>query len=280
MNCRTAPISVHEVQVAVVQLEAGLDKAANRRRAVESLRRAADQGAGLVVLPEAAMCGFGRPDTPLAPMAEPLDGPFVTALATAAAETGVHAIAGMFERCGGDRVFNTVVVVGPSGLLARYRKVHLYDALGWCESARIRPGDPTGSVVVEVGELQVGILTCYDLRFPELARALVDAGATVLAVPAAWVAGPAKAEQWSTLLRARAIENVTYVVAAGQPGPGYTGRSTVVDPDGTPLAVVDGDADGPPDGLVVTEVVAERVVQARARMPLLDHRRFRVVPDR
>ena len=110
-------------------------------------------------------------------------------------------------------------------------------------------GSPTGStagspepVVAEVAGFSVGLMTCYDLRFPEHARALVDRGAEVLAVPAAWVAGERKVDHWRTLLRARAIENTVFVVAAAQPGPRYTGHSMVVDPLGDVLVEADEDA--------------------------------------
>lgn len=276
------PGSFAGVQVAVVQLSSGLDKERNRRRAVEAVTRAAGSGAALVVLPEATMCGFGSATTALGPLAEALDGPFVGALAEATARTGVTAVAGMFESVGGDeaRVHNTLVAVGPDGLRAAYRKLHLYDALGWCESARVAPGspDPDNLTVLEAGELQIGLMTCYDLRFPEMARALVDRGATALVLGAAWVPGPHKAEHWSDLLRARAIESTAYVLAAAQPAPEFTGRSAVIDPMGLTLAAADADADGPGEGLLQATVEADRVREVRAGMPVLSHRRFEVRP--
>jgi predicted amidohydrolase len=177
----------------VAQFASSPDKQLNRQRVREYVTRAADAGAALVVLPEAAMYPFGRPDEPLADAAEPLDGPFAAELAAAAARTDMTVLAGMFEAVPGEpRVFNTVLAVGPGGPLGHYRKLHLFDALGWRESDRIRPGEPGsgGLLTIDVGGLTVGVLTCYDLRFPELARALVDAGAQLLALPAAWVAGP------------------------------------------------------------------------------------------
>ena len=125
-----------------------------------------------------------------------------------------------------DRAFNTVVAVGPGGeLLGRYRKQHLFDALGWMESERLLAGDPADGWSFAVGDMRVGVMTCYDIRFPELARALVDDGATLLVVPSAWVAGPNKLEQWRALATARAIENVCYVAGAVQSPPSYTGES-------------------------------------------------------
>ena len=126
--------------------------------------------------------------------------------------------------------------MAPDGTLqATYRKIHLYDSFGYKESDALHAG-PLTPVVVDVAGFGVGLMTCYDLRFPELARLLVDRGAEVLVIPAAWVAGPRKVEHWRTLVRARAIENTVFVVAAAQPGPRYTGHSLVVDPLGDILA--------------------------------------------
>ncbi len=264
------------MKVAAAQLATDLGKDANRAQAVGAVRHAANEGATLVVLPEASMCGFGSPRTDLSALAEPLDGPFVSALAEVAAETGATVVAGTFEPADEPRIYNTVVVVGPGGLLARYRKVHLYDALGWCESERVQAGeaDASNAPVVDLGELSLGVMTCYDLRFPESARLAVDEGATLLAVPAAWVAGEHKAEHWRTLLGARAIENTAYVVAAAQPTPTYTGCSQIVDPMGVVVAEL-----GPNDGagsfaIVAGELTGARVDKVRQALPVLVHRRF------
>jgi deaminated glutathione amidase len=269
--------SVGTVRAAVVQLRSGLETRANRETAVRAVRASAAAGAQLVVLPEAAMCGFGSPSSDLAVLAEPLDGPFVGALAGAAAETGATVVAGTFEGVPGERrVYNTLVLVGPGGLIGAYRKVHLYDALGWCESDRVRAGEPgaANTPVAVVGDLTVGVLTCYDLRFPESARSAVDAGASVLAIPAAWVAGEHKLGHWRTLSAARAIENTAYVLAAAQPGPTYTGHSTILDPFGVVLGEL-GDGDGADEpALLTAELQRARVDEARAALPVLEHRRF------
>ena len=264
------------MHVGVLQLTAGDDKAANRDRLVSAVAEASARGAELVIAPEAAMHGFGAPDVPLAPVAEPLDGPFVEALAGAAKAHGVTVVAGMFEQVPDDQghAFNTVVAVGADGsLLGRYRKQHLFDALGWVESDRLRAGDATDRLVFGCGDVTVGVMTCYDLRFPELSRALADDGATLLAVPSAWVAGPLKEDQWSTLVRARAIENVLYVAAADQSPPTYAGNAMVVDPFGVVIA-----RGGEADGVLVADVAPQRVTACRKRMPSLQHRRWEVVP--
>lgn len=264
------------MRIAVAQLRSGDDKPANLAKIQEAVADAARQGAQLVICPEAAMHDFGPPELPLAPVAEPLDGPFVAALSVTARQHQVSVVAGMFEPVEGDatRAYNTVVAVGPAGdLTGRYRKQHLYDALGWLESDRLVAGDVDELLVIPGDDIQVGVMTCYDLRFPELARALVDAGATALAVPSAWVNGPAKETQWATLATARAIENVCYVAAAGQPPPTYSGCSVVVDPMGAAIASL-----AEAEGVAVAEVSAARVELCRSRMPSLANRRWAVTP--
>lgn len=221
------------------------------------------------------MRGFGRPDQPLAPVAEPLDGPFVRALAGALAGTGATVLAGMFESAGPDRAYNTVVALDRTGLVGCYRKLHLFDAHGWVESDRLATValGPEALLVVEVAGLRVGVMTCYDLRFPETARTLVDAGANALILPAAWVAGPAKEDQWTTLVRARAIENTAYVCAAGQTGPYCAGQSLIADPMGT---VVAGAGEAP--GMAIARLSADRIEAVRAKNPSLANRRFTVIP--
>jgi predicted amidohydrolase len=263
------------MKIAAAQIVTTLDKSENRELAVQIVKEAAGAGADLVVLPEATMCSFGDDDTPLTEYAEPLYGPFVKALTRVAGETGITVIAGIFEPATGeDRVYNTIVAVGPAGHIGAYRKFHLYDAMGWKESRRIKPGDPTTDemVVFSIGELTVGVMNCYDLRFPEMARALVDRGANVLVVPAHFINGPEKAEVWQVLLRARAIENTAYVVGAGKPGPECTGHSMIVDPLGDVLADLDGDE----IGAVGAELSIDRVREVRVSIPVLENRRFSV----
>jgi predicted amidohydrolase len=142
------------------------------------------------------------------------------------------------------------------------------------ESKKLEAGPVDERLVFDCGEFTVGVMTCYDVRFPELARALVDEGVDLIALPSAWVGGPLKEDQWSTLVRARAIENVAYVAAADQPPPGFAGRAMVVDPFGVVLASLP-----ETEGVVVADVDPERVDHCREKMPSLDHRRYRVIPD-
>jgi deaminated glutathione amidase len=264
------------MRIAVVQFAAGMDKAANLARLRGLVADAAADGATLVVAPEGAMHDFGPQELALAPVAESIDGEFVSGLAEAAAGHRVTVVAGMFESVPDDvtRAYNTVVAVGPSGeLIGRYRKQHLFDALGWRESERLVAGDPAGRLVFDCGELRVGVMTCYDIRFPELGRALVDDGATVLAVPSAWVTGPSKAMQFRMLATARAIENVCYLAGAVQAPPSYTGESVLIEPFGGVVAEL-----GDGEGVAVGDASAKRVAECRERMPSLDHRRWRTSP--
>ncbi|TDE07896.1 carbon-nitrogen hydrolase family protein [Jiangella asiatica] len=254
------------MRVALVQLAAGTDIGAN----VAAIRRLTkDLEADLIVLPEAVMHDFGKPDLPLGPVAQPLDGQFAAALSGLARERRAAVIGGMFERSDDpDRPYNTLVAFGPDGtLLGTYRKVQLYDSFGYKESDRLRAGAPVPSVV-DVHGVRLGLLTCYDLRFPEQGRALVDAGADAFVVSAAWLRGPLKEDHWQTLLRARAIENTVYVAAAAQTGRAYCGLSMLVDPLGVSVASL-----GDEEGRLVAELDPARIEAARARNPALRHRR-------
>lgn len=248
--------------VSLVQHASGLDPEANRRLLDELTPRDAD----LVVFPEAFARDFGPAGSDVSEAAEPVTGPFASEVARVAADRGTTVLAGMFESSDDPgRPWNTLVLRG--AVEADYRKVHLYDSFGYRESERLSAG-PIGAITAPLGEFTLGLMTCYDLRFPEQARALVDAGADVLVAPSAWVAGERKVDHWRTLVRARAIENTTYLVAAAQPGPRYTGHSMVVDPLGDVLV----EAGEGPEILAAT-LDPEALMQARRTNPSLLNRR-------
>lgn len=261
-------------RVTIGQLEVSADHAANLVTVGAAFREAARVRADLLVLPEYA-AGFDPRGTGVE-HAEPLDGPFVTTLRRLAREHGVAAIAGtLVPGSVAGRAVNVVVAVDASGeLVGTYRKVHLYDAFGHRESDRLDAGDPAAPpLVLRLGDLTFGVMTCYDLRFPESARRLVDAGADVLVVPAAWAAGDLKADQWRTLARARAIENTAVVLAVGQAGKGVTGRSLLVGPDGQVGLELGERAE-----LRSADLDPAALAGVRERNPSLANRRYAVVP--
>jgi len=271
------------MRAAAVQTTAGADRDANLAAAGELVAEAAGAGAELVVLPEWFSVA-GSPAVRQA-AAEALDGPTLAWAAATAARWGVHLVAGSFpERRDGTRIANTSCLVGPDGaLLGTYRKIHLFDVfvdgVDFRESATVAPGDEAVVVPLAPGGPEgptqaLGMTLCYDVRFPELSRVLVLAGATVLAVPAAFTAvtGPA---HWELLLRARAVENGAFVIGAGQVGalpkgmPACHGHSMVVDPWGTVLA----ERTEPTPGVVVADLDLAEQARIRAALPVLANRR-------
>lgn len=253
------------IRIALVQCASTLDPEQNR----SDLGRIVSAEADLIVLPEAYARDFGAPGSPVGEFAEPLDGPFVAALAAAAGSSTV--VAGMFEISEDPaRPYNTLVAVNRDGLVASYRKIHLYDSFGYRESDALSAGSVEQQPILEVGDARVLMATCYDLRFPELFR---RAEPDLVVLPAAWVAGPRKVRHWETLLTARAIENVCYVAGAGQSAPRYSGHSMVVDPRGDVVVNL-----GDEDGTVVGEVDPDLVATARRENPSLRNRRLRLGP--
>ena len=261
------------MRIALCQIPVSPDPVVNLSRVRAALDEAARGGAELAVFPEATMVRFG---SDLRAAAEPLDGPFCSGLAAACASTGVAAVAGVFEPAPDGRVYNTAVAFSGSGsLVASYRKLHLFDALGQRESDLVAPG--SAPVIASLAGVPVGLQICYDIRFPELSRSLAAGGAPLLTVSAAWQAGLFKEEHWVTLLRARAIENTVWVAAAGQVpdpdspptrAPTGVGRSMLIDP----LGVVRADL-GPSAGVQVADADIGLVETVRGTLPSLANRR-------
>jgi deaminated glutathione amidase len=258
------------VKLALGQLIVGSDKALNRQNIAEHAMMAARHGARLLVFPEASMYGFGKPNDPLDGAAETLDGTFVSTLRELSHRHNLWILAGMFERIDGDKhVYNTLVLTRDNGELhGVYRKIHLYDAFGYRESDRMRAGDGE-TLVFTLDGMRFGAMTCYDLRFPELARNLVRDGAQTLLLPTAWLAGPLKEMHLATLLRARAIENTVYLGAADQCPPGYCGNSVLYDPLGVCVTSL-----GEAPGVAVGELDPHRIAEARSKNPSLDNSRI------
>ena len=265
-----------KLTVALVQTDPGPDKEANVSRALELVAGAAAAGADLVALPETFH--FRGPNEARREAAEPIPGPLSERLSAAAKEHGVYLLGGSFNELHADaadpRTYNTSQLFGPDGtLLAKYRKVHLFDAfiggkVRAMESIRNRPGDR--AVVADTGFGRVGLTICYDLRFPELYRVLAQAGATLIFAPSNFAERTGR-DHWEVLIRSRAIENGVYMVAPATIGNGGTsfeayGRSLLVDPWGTVVACA-------PDveGFTLGSVDLERVDAVRASLPSLHH---------
>ena len=261
------------VSVAIAQFAPTANKQANLRVIAELAATAATDGAQVLAFPEYAMFTVPSMTDEFVTTAEPLDGEFVSSLGELVRQDGLHIVAGINEAIPGeDRIHNTLIALGPDGrLVAKYRKLHLYDAFGYRESDRVAPGEIEAPETFTVDGVTFGLQTCYDLRFPEVTRRIVDAGADVVVLPAEWVPGPLKEDHWTTLVRARAIENTIYVVAADQSAPAGSGVSMIVDPMGLVLASL-----GETTGTAVAKVSPARIAEVRAKNPALKLRRFEV----
>jgi predicted amidohydrolase len=266
------------MRAAVIQMTSTDDIAANLAATRGLLESAAAQGAELVALPE--NFAFLRREGLALPCAQGLDGPIVGFLRERARAHGVWLVGGTFPEAAEDgRVYNTCAVVSPDGELAAvYRKIHLFDVdlresggARFEESRAIAPGKDVVLVDTPFGGL--GLSVCYDVRFPELYRALAARGARFMAVPSAFARETGK-DHWEVLLRARAIENQAFVLAPAQcgvhsPERSSHGRSLIVDPWGLVLA---GAGDRP--CAVVAECDLAEQDRIRARLPALRHRRL------
>ena len=261
------------VGVAVAQFAPTAEEGANLAAIDELTARAVARGAEVVLFPEYASYFVDPFDDTLRAHAQDVDGDFTRGLREIASRYGAVVVAGLVERGAGDRVRNAVVAVGADGVRAVYRKLHLYDAFGQRESDWVEAGTPSVPETFEVGGLRFALMTCYDLRFPEVARVLADAGAHVVLTAAEWVRGPLKEHHWRTLVHARAIENTLYVAGADHPPPLGVGASLIVDPQGVELAGV-----GTATDVAVAFVDAAVIERVRRVNPALALRRFRVEP--
>jgi predicted amidohydrolase len=257
--------------IAVAQITSSTDKAANLKLARELIGEAKRQGARMIAFPEFLMAFSPLSQTAeeLAEVAEPVYGPFVTSLRHAASANGIDVLATLYESCDlPNRVHDSALWIGGGGeIVAAYRKLHLYDAFGFKESDKFLAGDDlTPPVERAIGSS--GMMICYDLRFPELARLLALLGAELIFSPSGWVQGDLKVDHWRTMIGARALENGCYVVAPDQVGNIYIGHSMVADPFGRTVVDL-----GEREGLALVEIDLALVREAREKLPLLKNRR-------
>lgn len=266
------------VKIAVAQFGPGPNPADNVSIIRELVIAAAENGARLIVLPEYSSVLGGPLGDWVINYAETLDGPFVESMAELADEHNIGIVVGMLEKevdAADSRPYNTAVAVLPgAGVVARYRKVHLFDAYDMRESDWMRGGDPAEEPqTFEVDGVVVGLQTCYDLRFPETTRRLADAGVHLVALIAEWISGPKKAHHWVALTSARAIENMVYIAASDQIAPVAVGMSRVISPLGETLIDM-----GQAMGVSIAIVNPDAVEEARKVNPALELRRYSVEP--
>jgi predicted amidohydrolase len=246
----------------------------NLELSVGFIREAAKKKSNLICFPEFQMAysPVSQSANQLSEIAESVnDGNFITTLRKAAKVNKISIISTIYEKSNrgfDNRVYDTVVLIdNKGGISSVYRKLHLYDALGFKESDRMMAGNMIEKPVKTlVGN--IGLMICYDIRFPEMSRILTVKGANVLILPSAWVHGVMKEEHWQTLLKARAIENGLYIIAPDQVGNIFSGRSMAVDPFGVVLLDM-----GNREGMEVVEIDKSRVQKVREMLPLLKNRR-------
>ena len=261
-------------RAALVQMKSSVDKNKNLSYSLKLIGRAAQKKAQLICFPEFQMAyspAEQKPET-LHEIAEKINGDFISALSNSAKKNKINVVATIYEIINtnkqNQKVFDTAVIINERGKIQSvYRKIHLYDALGFKESKKLLAGNiiekPTRT---SVGNL--GLQICYDMRFPEISRILTVNGANILVSPSAWVAGFMKQEHWEIMLKSRAIENGVYVIAPNQLGNIYCGHSMVIEPFGATLTDM-----GNREGMEILDIDNSRIDTVRRTLPLLRNRR-------
>ena len=261
-------------RTALVQMKSSVNKEQNLAYSLELINEAAKNKARLICFPEFQMAYSPPEQKPeaLHKIAEKINGNFISTLSYSAKQNKINVIATIYEIINTNKqnhkVFDTAIIINDLGKLQSvYRKVHLYDALGFKESKKLVAGSiierPTRT---SVGNL--GLLICYDMRFPEISRILTVNGASILVSPSAWVAGFMKQEHWEIMVKARAIENGVYVIAPNQVSNIYCGHSMVIDPFGSTLVDM-----GNREGIEIIDIDSSRIDTIRRTLPLLMNRR-------
>lgn len=261
-------------KAAIVQMKSSIDKELNLAHSLKLINEASKKKARLICFPEFQMA-YSPPEhksESLHKIAEKITGNFVSTLSNSAKQNRINVIATLYEIINTNdknhKVFDTGVIINELGKLQSiYRKVHLYDALGFKESKKLLAGSTIEKPSkTSVGKL--GLLICYDMRFPEISRILTVNGANILVSPSAWVAGFMKREHWEIMVRARAIENGVYVLAPNQVGNIYCGHSMAVDPFGATILDMENR-----DGIEFIDIDCSKIDTTRRTLPLLTNRR-------
>ena len=261
-------------RAALVQMKSSVDKNKNLSYSLKLIGRAAQKKAQLICFPEFQMAYSPEEQKPetLHEIAEKINGDFISALSNSAKKNKINVVATIYEIINtnkqNQKVFDTAVIINEHGKIQSvYRKIHLYDALGFKESKKLLAGNiiekPTRT---SVGNL--GLQICYDMRFPEISRILTVNGANILVSPSAWVDGFMKQEHWEIMLKSRAIENGVYVIAPNQLGNIYCGHSMVIEPFGATVIDL-----GNREGMEILDIDNSRIDTVRRTLPLLENRR-------
>jgi predicted amidohydrolase len=264
------------MKIAVVQFKASIKKEENLKKIIQYISKASKNNSSLVAFPEFMMFYTNSKQTAkqLAENSETINGNFVKSIALSAKENKIQVVGSFYEKSNKkDRVYDTSFIIDQNGkLISSYRKIHLYDALGFRESDKMKSGSKISKPVkTSIGKL--GMMICYDLRFPEMSRTLAIAGSEVLVIPSAWVKGKSKEEHWITINKTRAIENGCYVIAPDHVGNIYCGRSLVVDPYGKILLDMK-----KRQGIGYANIDLKKIKETRKVLPLLKNRRTDVYP--
>lgn len=271
MHCEAVHFFGGVMRIAAYQFMGGIDLERN----IAICRRAAElaqaQDALCLVLPEATMYLRAKESDKV--VTQDLQGFFVRHLQDLSVEFELTIVAGMFTPSQDGRAYNTLVVVQKGAIINFYHKLHLYDAFASLESERIAQGEALPPVF-PLADFKIGLMTCYDLRFPEVARSLAERGADVILLPAAWVDGEEKLQHWRILSQARALENGVYLLAVDMCGAGRVGHSLFVDPMGRVYCELDNQ-----EGLLLGEIKNDLLQNIRKRLPLLSQRRFKISAD-
>lgn len=259
------------VKVAAAQTADNGDYRVNLAKAEKYITEAAEQGASLILFPEAFMSVYPRGTDAATRLAasQTLDGPFAAGMSALAKQHKIWTVFGMNEPADEDHNYNTTVIFNDNGeFVSKYRKTHLFDAFSYRESDHTLPGDHLFEAIdTPFGRL--GLLVCYELRFPEIARyETLDQKADILLVLAAWNRGPKKAEQMRMFIQTRAAENNVFAVLSDMCGEICEGKSCVVDPFGTIIKEL-----GEEEGLLIAELDMDYLADVRRRIPALGHRR-------
>jgi deaminated glutathione amidase len=261
-------------KIAIVQFKASTDKNKNLSRILSYIAQSANRGAELCAFPEFMMfyTTSSQSSSQLASLAETINGKFVSEIQSAAKENNIQVVGTFYEKSKKkNRVYDSSFLINKAGkLVSTYRKIHLYDALGFKESKKMTPGSKI-NLPSKTSIGKIGMLICYDLRFPEMARILASSGSEILVAPSAWVKGDMKEEHWITINKTRAIENGCYVIAPDQVGNIYCGRSLVVDPLGKILLDMK-----KRQGIGYVNISLDKVKQTRKALPLLKNRRIQL----